>query len=143
MPTQKLEYDVPEQIAVGCVHEAETLEKPPPVAAYPDQFVLVEFVTLWFGSYRRPPAVGWAAASVGMTTAIAAASTAAESNRRMQNPFRMLGLTTDRTFPHPAAGRHCRDPAASDLGVSAHSATSDSAGLACAAVSIDGIRIDA
>jgi hypothetical protein len=44
-PTQKLEYAVPEQETVGSVHEAETLVNRVPVAAYPDQFVLVEFVS--------------------------------------------------------------------------------------------------
>jgi hypothetical protein len=32
-PTQKLEYAVPEQLAVGCVHDDETLVYLPPVTA--------------------------------------------------------------------------------------------------------------
>jgi hypothetical protein len=45
-PTQKLEYAVPEHTTVGSVQDAEMLVKRLPVAEYPDQFVLDEFVTL-------------------------------------------------------------------------------------------------
>jgi len=81
-------------MTVGSVHEDETLVNFAPVAAYPDQFVLVEFVILWFGSKRSPPA-GEPAANAGTATATTAATAKARQIRRTVSPSRAIEQLND------------------------------------------------
>ena len=57
-----------------------------PVVAYPDQFVLVEFVILWFGS-KRSPLAGEPAANAGTAAATTAAIAKANEIRRTSFPL--------------------------------------------------------